>query len=507
MPNVADRFWQHAASNPDAVALRTTTEQISYGELARRSATCGGMLRDLGVAVGDRVLLVAPTVPEFVAAYLGAQLVGAIAITMNTMAATPEIGYVLDDSGARVALAWRGAQEATQRAVAERNAIFRGLAPGVDSETAQPVTEPVSRQGGDTAVLLYTSGTTGKPKGVELTVDNLTETARLYADQFRLAPGERYGTGLPLFHVFGQAVCLLPVLYSGCSLSMVSPFDPRVMIEMIRDHRLTVVAGVPTMWNALLHSTGDYGPQDFTSLRLAASGGASLPGEVMRAFSQRFDCAILEGYGLTESTGAAAFNLLHREQRVGSVGTALPEISVEVRDAEGKVLPADTVGEIFLRGPNIMKGYWNRPDATAETLTEGSLKTGDLGRLDSDGYLYIVDRAKDLIIRGGYNVYPAEVEDVLYQHPDIVEAAVIGVPDEHYGQEVAAVVVVGTEIDSEQLRAWAKERLSAYKVPRRFAFVDQLPRGVTGKILKRALDWNRLTTATNEEPRCPSFLP
>ncbi|WP_433756257.1 long-chain-fatty-acid--CoA ligase [Nocardia sp. CA-135398] len=493
--NVADRCWQHAAERPDAIALLTADTKLSYGELARRSAAYGGLLRESGIATGDRVLLVAPTVGEFVVAYLGAQLIGAIAITMNTMATAPEIGYVLDDSGARIVIAWHGAQEAARQAAAERNLPLVVLAPGAHAETAQPVDEPVRRRADDTAVLLYTSGTTGKPKGVELTVANLTETARIFTDQLQLGPDDRFGTGLPLFHVYGQAVCLLTALHAGASFAMVTPFEPRAMIAMIRDQRLTHVAGVPTMWNAMLHAAGDYGTADFASLRLAASGGASLPGEVIRAFSERFGCTILGGYGLTESTGAATYNPLNREQRVGSVGAALPGTSIEVRDPDGKILPPDTVGEIFLRGPSIMKGYWNRPDATAADLSDGWLKSGDLGRVDADGYVYIVDRAKDLIIRGGYNVYPREVEEVLYEHPDVVEVAVIGIPDDHYGEEVGAVVAAtpGVELDPADLRSWAKERLSAYKVPHRFAFTDQLPKGATGKILKRALDPNLFT--------------
>ncbi|WP_167476654.1 long-chain-fatty-acid--CoA ligase [Nocardia arthritidis] len=492
MPNVADRFRQHAASRPDGIAVRTASECITYGELARRSAAYGGMLRDAAVGVGDRVLLVAPTVPEFVVAYLGVQLIGAIAITVNTMATAPEIGYVLDDSGARMVVAWHDAQDAAQRAAAERSLPVRVLTPGTDAE--RPMIEPVSRHSTDTAVLLYTSGTTGKPKGVELTVGNLLESARVFADLFELTPEQRFGTGLPLFHVFGQTACLLPVLHAGCSLSVLSPFDPRALVDMIRAHRLTVVAGVPTMWNALLHNTDGYGRNEFASLRLALSGGAALPGEVIHAFSKRFGCTIIEGYGLTESASVATFNRPDDEQRVGSVGPALPGTAVEIRDPDGAALPAEAVGEVFLSGPTVMKGYWNRPEATADILADGWLRTGDLGRLDVDGHLHIVGRAKDLIIRGGYNVYPTEVEEVLYRHPDIVEVAVIGVPHDHYGEEVAAVVATapGVHLDPEALRAWAKQQLSAYKVPHRFAFVDELPKGATGKILKRAIDREQL---------------
>lgn len=495
MTNVADGMLRHAALSPDAVALRANASRMSYSELDNDTAIFGGLLRDKGVRAGDRVLLIAPTTPEFVIAYLAAHLVGAIVITMNTMATEDEIGYVLDDSGARVVIAWHDAHISAWRACLERGGEFVPLFPGADASPHAPVTEAVHRRADDTAVLLYTSGTTGKPKGVELTVANLGESSRTLAEQLRLTADDRLGTGLPLFHIFGQAVCLLTALHAGCSFSLLSPFQPRAMIEMIRDHELTCVAGVPTMWNTMLQHAGDFGAHDFSSLRFAASGGAALPREIIREFSERFDCVILEGYGLTESTGAATYNPIDREQRVGSVGIALPGTEIEVRSREGAPLSANEIGELYLRGPQIMKGYWNNPQATAKDLVRSWLKTGDLGRIDEDGYVYIVDRAKDLIIRGGYNVYPGEVEDVLYGHPDILEVAVVGTPDRHYGEEVAAVITLrpGARIDTEHLRAWAKGRLSAYKVPHRFAFVDELPKGPTGKILKRQIDRTTLT--------------
>ncbi len=288
------------------------------------------------------------------------------------------------------------------------------------------------------------------------------------------------------------------VLVTGASLSLLAPFEPTAMLEMVRRDRLTVLAGVPTMWNAMLHAATDaFGPSDFEQLRLATSGGASLPVEVMRAFRDRFGCTILEGYGLTESTGAATFNDINRPQKAGTVGPALPGTAIEVRDPLGAVVGPDVVGEVFLKGPTIMKGYRNRPDATAADLQDGWLKTGDLGRLDAEGYLSIVDRAKDLIIRGGYNVYPREVEEVLYEHPDVVEVAVVGVPDAHFGEEVAAVVALreGAELTGEELRSWAKVQLSAYKVPRLYQFVTTLPKGATGKILKREIDRDAIRTA------------
>ncbi|PZO96967.1 MAG: AMP-dependent synthetase, partial [Dermacoccus nishinomiyaensis] len=331
--------------------------------------------------------------------------------------------------------------------------------------------EPVERADADTAILLYTSGTTGRPKGVQLTVANLFAVARAFITQLNFASTEKFGTALPLFHVFGQCVCMNTVMLAGGSFSVLSPFEPRAMLAMIRDHEINVVAGVPTMWNYLVHVEGDFGPKDCPDLRLAASGGASLPVEVIAAFERRFACTILEGYGLTETTGAASYHRDGIEQRAGTVGVALPDTEIVIESLDGGRAPVGEVGQVL---------------------------TGDLGRLDGEGYLAIVDRAKDLIIRGGYNVYPREVEEVLYSHPDVVEAAVIGVPDERYGEEVAAVVVLapGRELSADELRAWLKEQLSAYKVPHLIRFDDALPKGATGKILKRAIEWTTDEGAT-----------
>lgn len=495
MVNIAAALWNNAINRPDAIALRAREEEWTYGRLKGLAAAFGGALRAAGINSRDRVLLVAPSVPEFVVAYMGAHLRGAVVITMNTMATAAEIGYVLDDSDAALVIAWHEVTASAERAAGERGRPFWVLEHGAESD-ADPLTEPVDLAPDDTAILLYTSGTTGKPKGVELTVSNVDSTTRRLIDQLGFTTEDRVGTGLPLFHIFGQALIMNPVLHLGASLSLLSPFHPEHMLEMLRRDRLTAMAGVPTMWNAMLHAAGEYGPDDFTSLRLAASGGASLPAEVVRAFTERFGCEILEGYGLTETTGSATFNPAGREPKIGSVGLALPGTSIEVRDSSGEVSPAGEVGELYLKGHGIMKGYWNRPEATAADLQDGWLKTGDLGRVDEDGYVYIVGRAKDMIIRGGYNVYPNEVEEVFYGHPGIAEVAVIGVPHDHYGEEVAAVIVTvdGVSLDPDDLRAWAKEQLSAYKVPHLFAFADELPKGATGKILKRAIDWESVSS-------------
>ncbi|MFC6341249.1 AMP-binding protein, partial [Nocardioides hankookensis] len=353
------------------------------------------------------------------------------------------------------------------------------------------VDAPVDRADDDTAIIIYTSGTTGRPKGAELSVGGVAALADSARHQLSFDPAvDRAGTALPLFHVYGQLMVLHISMSFGTPVSLLHPFDPVKLVAMIRDDRLTFVAGVPAMWIAVLHGVPDATAADFASLRIASSGGASLPAEIMRAFEERFGTVIREGYGLSESSGWATSTPPDVEPRIGAVGRAIHGHRIEIRDPHGNPVPTGEVGEVWLHGPIVMKGYWRRPEATAETIRDGWLRTGDLGTLDEDGYLRIVDRLKELIIRGGYNVYPSEVEEVLYQHPDIVEAAVVGVPDPTYGEEVAAAVVLreGAELDAETLRSWAKERLSAYKVPHLVQVLPALPKGPSGKILKRAID-------------------
>ncbi|MCX4835613.1 long-chain fatty acid--CoA ligase [Streptomyces sp. NBC_01016] len=492
MPNASAPVWAHAAVAPDRIALRgSTVATWTYGQLRERASAVRELLDAHHVGPGDRVLLVAPSVPEFAMAYYGILGAGAIAVTANTMATERELTYMARDADVRLVLAWTALAPAARRTADELGVPFRemreGLA-GIAHASATPEPHPVDAD--DTAAILYTSGTTGKPKGAQLTHGNLASCAAIFCDIHAIGADDRAVTGLPLFHVFGQACVMGTTMRAGGSLTLLERFDAGSMMALIRRDRPTFIAGVPTMWNALLRATDEAGA-DFAGLRLASSGGASLPVEVMRAFEKRFGCTIVEGYGLTETTGAATCHLAGEPARPGTVGRALPGCAVAVRDDEGAELPQGEVGEVHIKGPVVMKGYWNRPDATGEALdADGWLRTGDLGSLDAEGDLRIVDRKKDLVIRGGYNVYPREVEEVLYEHPDIVEAAVIGVPDPHYGEEVAAVVALrpGAALDIQALRAWAKERLSAYKVPHLLAVVDELPKGATGKILKRAID-------------------
>ncbi|MFW0783680.1 AMP-binding protein [Gordonia sp. CPCC 206044] len=485
---VAD-FWRIAGESPDRPAVRSGQQVLTYGELRKHVAHRAGHLLDVGVREGDRAVLVAPSVPEFVVDYYALQAVGAVVITVNVMSTVPEIGYVLEDSGTSLVLAWHECADAARSAAATADIPFFVIEPFEDAgESSKAVRSPVDRDENAVAVILYTSGTTGRPKGAALTVANINSCVPSFRTVLALGPDERWATALPLFHVFGQGVVMNTSLSTGASLTLQHPFSPGAFMDLLRDERITIACGVPTMWNAMLQAAGDHRPADFAELRLASSGGASMPGELIRAFQHRFGCCILEGYGLTESTGAATYR--GPDDPVGTVGKAVPGMMVEVRDPDGRPVATGDVGEVFVKGPGVMKGYWNRPEATAAELVDGWLRTGDLGSLDEEGMLRIVDRAKDLIIRGGYNVYPREVEEVLYAHPDIVEVAVVGVPDDHYGEEIAAVITPrpGATIRSDELRDWAKDRLSAYKVPRIVHCVEELPKGATGKILKRAID-------------------
>ncbi|WP_410870046.1 AMP-binding protein [Nocardia sp. A7] len=495
MANVFDPVSRHADADPDAVAVRgdiaASGERAvwTYGQLRSASLNYAGSLLAAGIVAGDRVLLVAPSVPEFIVAYMGIQAAGGIVVPVNTMSTRHEIEYVLADAGCSLVIAWHGVVTAAGDAASALRTPLRILRPGAADGTAGAQVQ--DRYPAETAAILYTSGTTGRPKGARLTVSNLLSAGEIGAACSRGSSADRTGTGLPLFHVFGQASVMMATFSCGGSLSLLSRFDPAAMLAMVRADQLTIMAGVPTMWNAMLHAAGDADPRDFAQLRVAVSGGASLPGEVARAFEARFGCTILEGYGLTETTALGTFNDIDRGAKIGYTGGAVPRTEIQVRDGDGRECPTGAVGEVFVKGPTVMKGYWNRPADTAAVLAEdGWFRTGDLGEIDADGDLRIVDRVKDLIIRGGYNVYPGEVEEVLYAHPDIVEAAVVGVPHDHYGEEVAAVVAVrpGSELAAEEVASWARERLSAYKIPRIVQFVDALPKGSTGKILKRSID-------------------
>lgn len=496
MSGTAELMWRWADTTPDAPALREGERAWTFAQL--RTGIRGAMeeLTRRGVRPGDRVLVVVPTSAEFVLTYHAVLALGATAVTVNPLCTQRELTHFVQDAGCTFAIGWHEGSQALTATAQECGLQTWVLEPGcVPQPEGAPDPAPVATD--DPAVLLYTSGTTGAPKGAILTHGNLLGCGASLAEALDLGPRESMGTALPLFHVFGQSSVMFTVYTAGGCLSLQRPFDPAGLLRMAADQQLTAVAGVPTMWNAMLHADTDVTPQDLTSLRLACSGGAALPLQVAKAFRERFGAVVLDGYGLSETAGAATFNRADLPRKEMSVGRALPGGALAIFDDDRNQLPPGETGEVAIAGPYVMSGYWQRPDATAAVFEGEWFLTGDIGRMDEDGDLWIVDRKKDLVIRGGYNVYPREIEEVLYGHPDIREAAVIGVPDERLGEEIAAVVTPqpGAHIQPAALRAWLEERLAAYKVPRIYQLVEELPKGATGKILKRALD--RPTIATS----------
>ncbi len=483
--NLAGNLIESARGHPDRIALRLDETALRYSELDSLTARIAGLLVSRGVCPGDRVGIMLPNVPEFAAVYYGVLRAGAVVVPMNVLLKERETTFYLSDSQARVVIVWHEFAEAAAAGAAAAQADCIVVKPGDLDEligTATPLDGVVAREGSDTAVILYTSGTTGTPKGAELTHANLLHNTACIVDMLHLTPRDVIIGALPLFHAFGQTVGLGAAVAAGGCLTLLPRFSPNALLEIVARDRVTIFQGVPTMFAAALHC--DARP-DTRTLRLCVSGGAAMPVEVMRAFEETFGCTILEGYGLSETSPSASFNQPDRERKPGSIGTPIAGVEMKLVDVND-----DGVGEIAIRGRNVMKGYWNRPDATAAAIdADGWFHTGDLARVDEDGYYFIVDRCKDMIIRGGYNVYPREIEEVLYEHPDVREAAVVGIPDAILGEEVGAAItlVPGAEPDAAAVREFVKARVAPYKYPRRIWFVSELPKGPTGKILKREI--------------------
>jgi long-chain acyl-CoA synthetase len=473
-------------------AVRLGDTVVSYRALDDLTAQLAGLLREHGVEPGDRVGIMLPNVPQFAVAYYGVLRAGGIVVPMNVLLKRREVAFYLGDPDARVVLAWHefaeeaiaGAQEAGAECIIVQPGEFEQML-----AAATPVRDVATKVGSDTAVILYTSGTTGRPKGAELTHANLRRNVEAMTGLFGLGPDDVLLGALPLFHAFGQTCGLNAAIYAGASLSLIARFDPGTALEIIQRDRVNVFEGVPTMYSALLAhpQASEY---DVSSLRLCISGGAALPVEVLRSFEAAFGCIVLEGYGLSETSPVASFNQPDRERKPGSIGTPIEGVEMKLVDEQGADAAPGEVGEIAIRGHNVMKSYWQRPDATAEAISaDGWFRTGDLARVDDDGYFFIVDRKKELIIRGGYNVYPREIEEVLHEHPAVHECAVIGIPHASLGEEVGAAVALkpGAETTPEELRAFVKGQVAAYKYPRLIWLVDALPKGATGKILKREI--------------------
>jgi long-chain acyl-CoA synthetase len=495
MTNLSHNLAESAAIYPDHPAVRMDDEVLTYSALDRLASQLVTFLRDRGVAVGDRVGLMLPNVAQFPIAYYGILRAGAVVVPMNPLLKEREVEYYLDDSGARLLLAWPDVTAEAAAGAKAAGADFLTVVPGeFESMLAalDPASDdPVSRADDDTAVLLYTSGTTGKPKGAELTHGGLNRNQAVTARTLiEVGPDDVVMGCLPLFHVFGMGCGMNAAISSGAMLTLIPRFTPGKALQVIDRHRVTIFEGVPTMYAAML-GVPERDEYDVSTLRCCVSGGAALPVEVLRGFEEAFACIILEGYGLSESSPVAAFNHPHRKRKPGSIGTPIEGVRMRLVDEHRIAVAAGEIGEIQICGHNVMKGYWNRPDATAATVdAEGWLSTGDLAKQDADGYFFIVDRKKDLLIRGGYNVYPREVEEVLYEHPAVAEAAVVGIPHSSLGEEIGAAVQLktGAATTPEELRDHVKQRIAAYKYPRVIWIVDELPKGPTGKILRREIE-------------------
>jgi long-chain acyl-CoA synthetase len=492
MTNLAHLLTDTVAKHPDRVGVRLDDIALPYAVIDQAVARAAGLLRAKGVGAGDRVGVMLPNVPYFPFVFYGALRVGAIVVPMNPLLKRREVAHHLGDSGAGLLVAWHGFAEAAEPGAADADAQAVLVEPGAFEQHlggADPVADVADRADEDTAVILYTSGTTGTPKGAELTHGNLRAATQIARDLVDAGPDSVTFGGLPLFHVFGLTCGLNTSVLAGGCLTLLPRFDAGKALEIVARDRVTTFLGVPTMYAALLHHPGRES-HDASSLDLCISGGAAMPVEVLRGFEAAFGCKVLEGYGLSETCAIGSFNTPDRERRPGSIGFPVPGVQMKLVDDDGNEVAQGEVGEILEKGPVVMRGYWNRPDATAETLVDGWLRTGDMARVDEDGYLHIVDRKKELIIRGGFNVYPREIEEVLYEHPAVREAAVLGIPDASLGEEIGAAVALkaGEDAGAEDIRAWAKERVAAYKYPRRIWFVDELPKGATGKVLKREIE-------------------
>jgi long-chain acyl-CoA synthetase len=492
MSNLAQNLLNSAEADPAHPALRMDDAVLSYGEFRDAALKVAATLRERGIAPGDRVGLVLPNVLSFPVTFYGALLAGAAVVPMNPLLKAREVEYYLRDSGARLVVALEPSAEPVVEAAGTVGIEAVTVGPALPEALMGEATldAAVERSDDDLAVILYTSGTTGQPKGAELTHANLAGNCRTTADTLaENTPDDVIMGCLPLFHVFGLTCGLNTAVLRGSTLTLIPRFDGAKALSVIERDKVTVFEGVPTMFAGMLHSP-DAGTHDVSSLRLCISGGSAMPVEIMRSFEETFGCIVLEGYGLSETSPVASFNHPHAERKPGSIGTPIAGVEMRLLDDDGKEVPAGEVGEIAIRGENVMKGYWQRPDETAKSIPDGWFRTGDLARQDDDGYFFIVDRKKEMIIRGGYNVYPREIEEALYEHPAVAEAACIGIAHPELGEEVGAAVALkpGASAEVDELREFVKARVAAYKYPRHLWLVDALPKGPTGKILRRSVE-------------------
>ncbi|MEH7500850.1 fatty acid--CoA ligase family protein [Neobacillus drentensis] len=509
--NLLSQFEESAKNFATKPAYYFMDQTCTYAELDSAITKFASGLEKLGVKQGDHIALLLGNSPHFVISLYGALRLGVTVIPVNPIYTADEIGYILNNGDVKVVIALDLAIPLVEKmhtflpkiehyifcetnpnsSVASEIENLSGYLKmksftGVVASGELTFKGP-ELQDDDTAIILYTSGTTGKPKGAMLTHKNLYSNAKDVSEYLKMNSDDSVVTVLPMFHVFCLTVALNAPLLSGATLLIAPKFSPKEIFELVKEKQATVFAGVPTMYNFLFQYP-DGKTEDLKSLRLCISGGASLPVALLKNFEQKFNVVVSEGYGLSEASPVTCFNPLDRPRKPGSIGTSILRVENKILNELGEEVPVGEVGELIVRGPNVMKGYYKMPEETAAAIRNGWLHTGDLARMDEDGYFYIVDRKKDLILVGGYNVYPREVEEVIYNHSDVVEVAVLGVPDPNLGEAVKAYVVSkNPELTTEQLLEYCKEHLAKYKVPSSIEFIEELPKNTTGKILRRAL--------------------
>ena len=509
--NLVSRVRETALEHPSKAAYNFMGKETSYAEFDQSIARFASALRELGIEKGDHVAFLLGNTPHFLISLYATMRLGATAIPINPIYAPDEISYIIQNSDAKAVIALDMLLPLVEKAsgafpsvetyvicetMPETGEKLAALPENLRSKvkpftqllmSASPDVLPVEVAKDDTAIILYTSGTTGRPKGAMLTHENLFSNARDVADYLGFTSEDRVIAALPVFHVFALTVVVNAPLLKGATILLIPRFSPNDVFETAKNQQATVFAGVPTMYNFLVQ-TPDTNVSDFSTIRLAISGGSSLPVALLHNFENKFNVRISEGYGLSEASPVTCFNPLNRERKAGSIGTSIINVENRVVNELGDDVAIGEVGELIVRGPNVMKGYYKMPEETEATIRDGWLYTGDLARVDEEGYFFIVDRKKDLVIVGGYNVYPREVEEVLFAHPGVVEAAVIGFPDADFGEAVHAYVVVkDASITREDLHAYCAEHLAKYKIPRQFEFLEELPKNTTGKILRRSL--------------------
>jgi long-chain acyl-CoA synthetase len=508
MLNLSVLLESGARTRPERLAVVEGDQTTTYAELDAKANQVAHALRARGVGRGDRVAVICPNLSAFPVLYYGILKAGGVVVPLNPQLKERELTYILRDSGTVTVFCWEGTAalpilDAARAAAVEAGTVrdvivIPEAAPPAESETLETFTsghstaqetEPTGAE--DPAVIIYTSGTTGTPKGATLSHVSLLLNARM---KDLLIPPHEHDvvlTALPLYHIFGQTSMMNGGIHTGATLVLLPRFDAGEALALMRRHGVTLFSGVPSMFQAFLQvdPEGVQLRDAARTLRMVSSGGAGLPTAIYHRFEEVSGLRIRQGYGLSETSPTVTFSPWAEPIRPESVGKPVWGTEIEVFDESGQPVPAGSVGEIVIRGQCLMLGYFNQPEATAEAMRGGWFHTGDLGRFDEDGWLYVVDRLKDLILRGGYNVYPAEVEQVLLSHPSVAMCAVVGLPHERLGQEIAAYVVprTGHEIDVVEMATWARSQLAEYKYPRTITVLAELPMTSTGKILKRAL--------------------